>query len=413
MTSNNLLLKHLPKTLSRMEFFKNSAAIPVATEKDRNAPIEERMMKLIANLDSFYPRKELYPLYLAIDGHMRNGYLIRSKELLHNGMPVLGDWSQTDFERAFKIALAAIDYQTDEHAILFTGAAGSGKSSGMEKIQSLYSRTIDHARLSAGKVPLLQIPILYVRCMGRVTPRAVAMGFFDALRKIVGPEFVAHYHERRSVYALYAGIALLCNLFAIGMVMWDEFQDVLQAKGAEPRTILNLMLASISVSKTPMLICGTYHTYDLFTRDVRAGRRFAAGDFRLHRMRNPKATEWEDLCKVRWSYQLVKHQAELTPDLVELLYLYSQGLPAFLNAVMITSQRVAMENESEILNSENIKEGFRRAGLIHGAVYALKSGDLAALQNFPDIWHPDLMTDIDDLMKRAEAKSQANKGRFR
>lgn len=421
--NDNLLTQYLPQTATRSEFLAATTTLVRPTDEELSASPQERLRILHSSNavrtavftdplsvapTPHFPRPQLYPVYIAIDAYMRSGYALRAKEQFHDGQPVIGARLGKEVVDTFKRRLASVEIMSDEKTILLTGPSGGGKSVGLEKICTLFPAFIDHVTKTEGEVQLIQIPILRVRCIGRFTAKDVAMSFFNAIARIVGPSYTAHYRHSRSVDYLFAGIATLCNTFAVGLVIWDEFQDILQAKGTDSRSILNLILATISLSKTPMLFCGTYHTLDIFSEDVRASRRYAQADFRIHRVVSPESSEWKTCCRIRWAYQFVKNQSEITPEIIALLHEYTQGLPAYLDTIMVNCQIEAIMNGSEIINADNLKRAWIKSTALHGPVAALTSGNVSALENYRDLWHPELTVDPLDLLEAAKRAAKAN-----
>lgn len=347
---------------------------------------EDRIGYLSRLSSTLYPRPEYLRYAMLFDRLMRSGYEPRRNLIEGNGASL--------YERSPGIVYnAAKMLPIDGSCLLLAGATGSGKTYITTLVSALYPQYIDHGQLTKGRVQLVQIPVLYVRCPSNGSLISLGRAFFQALDERL--QLHGFYSKRAvktsaSTEDLSQAISQACITHAIGVLVFDEFQDLMDASQKSSRGIINFLLSLRDTIKVPIVYVGTFPMLSLFGGDGRSARRSAAGGAVLvPRFLSYNDEIWTAMCDAYWGAQWVRKPSKLTPTLRKLVYKLSQGIPDYFHQVFVRAQELAIESEHERLDEDILQDAFDyRCQALHTTVAALEKGTRAEIHAFRDLSHP-------------------------
>lgn len=396
----NPYLDALPETLAPDEVAQKLMYSPFNAEEIRRKPAADRRVDLEDLDDLFCPRFEHIHIYNTMNALMRSSYRRRN--------PL----SPAYIRSTYGISARDPMRHNNGSTIVLTGVTGAGKTKTVNAIANFFPQCIDHGLLTPGSRPLLQFPIIVVRCGGDPSPKGLCRQVFHRLAQILGDEpQIRLPSDRAGVQGLTQAMHSLCMLYGIGLIVWDEFQDLVQRTRMGDREVCNLLLATRDILNVPMMLVGTFPILEaLQKQDTRVARRSAAYELLLPRFESASEDAWENMCKKYLKSHVLQGTVDATPTIARRFYEYSQGIPGFFIAVFKATQQLALDHGFEAFGLELIEEAFNtRCISLHGPVAALASGDTALLKAFPDIWSPLLRHSGTELLKMAGADAQRRK----
>ena len=353
---------------------------------ERTHSKEDRIGYLSRLSGTLYPRPEYLRYAMLFDRLMRAGYEPRRNLIDGNGVALCQRSPGIIFDAAKTLPI-------DGSCLLLAGATGVGKTYVTTVIGAQYPMYIDHGQLTNGRIQLVQIPVLYIRCPSNGSLISLGRAFFQALDERL--QLHGFYSKRAvktsaSTEDLSQAISQACKTHAIGVLVFDEFQDLMDASHKSSRGIINFLLSLRDTIKVPIVYVGTFPMLSLFGSDGRSARRSAAGGAVLvPRFPSYDDEIWTAMCDAYWTTQWVKKPSKLTPGLRKLVYKLSQGIPDYFHQVFVRAQELAIESGHERLDERILQEAFDyRCQALHTTVAALDKGTRAEIHSFRDLSHP-------------------------
>jgi hypothetical protein len=163
---------------------------------------------------------------------------------------------------------------------------------------------------------------------------------------------------------LLIAMARVASNHYLGVVFFDEIQDLNEAKSGGANQMLNFFVQLENVLGIPFGLIGTPKARLLFAGEFRQARRVSEqGDFFWHPMKetqdidDPEAPakadlEWETFVRAIWKYWYLRKDHPLPSDIltdeaVRTLYECSKGIAAVVVTVFFLAQRRAITSEKE------------------------------------------------------------------
>jgi hypothetical protein len=228
------------------------------------------------------------------------------------------------------------------------GFAGMGKTMTIEQILSTYPQVVDH-----GGDPADQIVWLKLDCPTAGSARALCIDFFEQVDGALGRSFYAPMFAgpSASVEMMLAKMAQVANIHALGCLVIDEIQHLLRTS-AEDSELINFLTTLVNKMGVPVLFIGTLEANKLFRKTDRLSRR-ALGMPQWSRFERGDA-EWVHLVTDLWRYQWTDHEAELTDEILDLLYDETQGIVDLLVKLFtLTQMRVILWGQRNAHRSDD------------------------------------------------------------
>jgi hypothetical protein len=281
----------------------------------RDLPEEDRLDMLENVAQVFQPLNEHIILYRRLSRTLRGGYVGRNLF----DIPTVAKTEQ-------RVRASQKQKQKKGRALArgfyIIGMSSMGKTISTEAILNLYPQVIWHSEYQGQSVMRAQMPWLKLECPYDGSTHALCLTFFATLDQILGTNYYGVYGEngRASVSRMQIYMAFLCDLLNIGVLVIDEIQHLNRAKSGGADGMLNFFVTLSNAIRTPVVLIGTYHAFDIFTKEFRQMRRgIRQGNIIWRRMQKDDPS-WQSLLKGIWKYQYVLQPAPLTPELNQALY---------------------------------------------------------------------------------------------
>jgi hypothetical protein len=287
------------------------------------------------------------------------------------------------------------------------GMSGMGKTTSTEEILKLYPQVIWHSAYNGRPIMRAQVTWLKLECPHDGSTRSLCFAFFAALDRILGTNYYAAYAEngRGTVAKMQIYMAFLCELLNIGILVVDEIQHLNRGKSGGADAMLNFFVGLSNAIRIPVVLIGTYHAFDIFTKEFRQMRRGTRqGNFIWQRMRQDDPS-WKTLLQGIWKYQYVRQPVPLTAELSEAFYYVTQGVTDLVITAFILAQERAITDGMETIQPSTIYSvAADSMELAYKPLQDMRT-NAVTLQEYVDVVIP---LELQDAYVRQERKSRSN-----
>lgn len=227
------------------------------------------------------------------------------------------------------------------------GVSGLGKSAAIQRIMSLFPRSIEHQEYKGEPFCNIQIPYLVIQTPHDCSVKAMCMDVLMQVDEIAGTEYYkATVGRHTSTDLLVARIAQISRCLHIGMLIVDEIQNLTYSKGTYGIRFLNFLVQLINASSLSICLVGTPQAHELLHKEFRSARR--ATGLVFDRLKNGE--EFKLLANGLWHYQYTRRTTPLTPEILQWLYRKSQGIPDVLCKLIYFGQHYSIMSGREELD---------------------------------------------------------------
>lgn len=395
---DNPLITKLPPILDTKSVIKRLRGKLKFIPEQRFLPQPERI-HLIAQLphDFFQPLTKHLSLEQKISIMIRQGYVSRNinngdrQRHLHAAFQQLEPSNENSYRYAPPESTAT--------SMSIIGCSGSGKTTTMNKILRYYPQVIGHKELG-----LKQIVFLKIDCPHDSSLKNLCSNFFRAVDLALGDTNFEHRftRSRLNVNAMLQQMKIIANNYSIGLLIIDEIQHLNTKKSGGAEIILNFFVTLVNVASIPIVMIGTPKANEILQEDLRSARRSAGlGSLIWEPMRNEAPipdpgdpdqmiiSEWYAFTNKLWQYQWVQQPAELTDELRNTWYYYTQGIPDLVVKLFCLVQIHAITIGLEKITSELFKKVYEeQLQPVHDILDALRSGNPARIARYSDLTIP-------------------------
>ncbi len=434
----NPLLEALPAILSHSDVEKRLSYFPEYDPKQRELSEEIRLHLLENSREVYIPQGIHYEIHLSISNMLRRGYIDRNP--VTQGACAAHRANVATF--ADRIQRRAF-LRSRARGLCIFGVGGLGKSTAVERLLSLYPQVITHRTYEDQPFVLRQLVWIKLQCPGDGSLRALCINFLGEVDDILGTNYVDGYRAHRMTRdELLLAMARVASNHYLGMVFFDEIQDLNEAKSGGAAHMLNFFVQMENVLGIPFGLIGTPKARALFAGEFRQARRVSEqGDFFWHPMAetvteanddSPVADpEWETFVRAIWKYWYLRKDHPLPRNILEdaamrALYERSKGIPAVVVTIFFLAQRRAITSGKEditkaIINStvkdcqyfvsrifDTLSEGQTCVGGKHGPIFDIDASEWrdAVTTNRPESGSASLTRAVPRPPKGSEAQSR-------
>ena len=266
------------------------------------------------------------------------------------------------------------------------GVSGVGKTTGVERVLSLYPQCITHTRYEGSPFYLKQITWLKLDCPFDGSIKGLCISFFNEVDRILDSCYSQKFYAgKNTVDMLLPKMAQIARTHGIGMLIIDEIQHLSQAKSGGSEKMLNFFVTLVNTIGIPVILIGTTKALPILQSEFRQARRGSGqGDLIWDRMQNDDS--WDILLRTMWKYQWTRNKTPLTDELKNLLYDESQGIIDIAVKLYAMAQIKAISEETENVTPAAIREvAAEKLRLVRPMLEALRSGDIRRIMQFEDI----------------------------
>lgn len=383
---DNPFINRLPSILSLQGAITALTNLPTYRQEERDYPAHIRSHCLLRLARCFVPFERHLSLEVRLSALIRQGYVGRNPNTtdylhrLHN-----------DHARVLQEDLTAAIHPVETTASGFAliGCSGIGKTKSIERILSLYPKTIHHR----DPFSLEQVVWMKLECPHKGSVKQLCISFFHDIDQLLNTRYEARYGSSRlSIDTMVVHMAEIADRHALGLLVIDEIQHLMRAPGAGRDDLLNFLVALVNSIGIPVMIVGTPAALPLLQGAFRQARR-ASGMGSLVWERHADDATWRHFIDRLWQYQWTRKPTPLTDELRNVLYEETQGVVdlvvklymlAQLQAIQlaVTTGRNTDERLTPGLFQHVAKEAF---SLLAPMLKALKRNDRKALELYDDL----------------------------
>lgn len=198
----------------------------------------------------------------------------------------------------------------------------------------------------------------------------------------------------------------IARLHSIGVLIIDEIQHLLSAKGSASEPMMNFFVTLVNEIGIPVMFIGTMKAKALLQKDFRQARRSSGqGDMVWQQMN--KDDNWDVLITSMWDYLWTKESVELNEEMNETIYKESQGIIDVAIKLFILAQSRAIESGMEKVTPQLIRKVAKEDLMIMRPLLdALKSGNVSEIAKYEDIIPMDIEEYIENRIPIIDIKQQ-------
>jgi hypothetical protein len=356
----NPLLEALPPFVTHQELEERLSYFPKYDSKQRQMSEEIRLHLLENARELFIPQAIHYEIHLSISNMLRRGYIDRNPAT--RGAPV----AQREKMRTFVGGLQQRAFlRSRARGVCVVGVGGLGKSTAIERILSLYPQVISHSSHKGENLILKQLVWVKLQCPGDGSLRALCKSFLVEVDDLLGTNYYVNFRAAHMTKDdLLVAMARVASNHYLGVVFFDEIQDLSEAKSGGAAQMLNFFVQMENILGIPFGLIGTPKARLLFAGEFRQARRVSEqGDFFWHPMRETEDDEkndtsrkadpeWETFVRAIWKYWYLRKEHSLPTNILEddavrRLYECSKGIPAVVVTIFLLAQRRAITSGKE------------------------------------------------------------------
>lgn len=345
----------------------------------------------------FYPINRHIDLEKKLSIMIREGYVGRNPKdgslntRLQNGYERLMSGEDDSFRFPAVTSTA--------RSLAFIGCSGSGKTTTLNKILSLYPQVIYHPELN-----FTQIVYLRVDCPHDGSLKSLCLHFFRAIDQALDTNYEKKYAlKRHGIETLLNLMRQISNHHAIGILVIDEIQHLSINKSGGAEKMLNFFVTLVNTVGLPVVMVGTPKARFIFEADLRSARRGAGfGSVFWEQMKQEPdiklgdgktmRSEWNQFTDKLWRLQWLKKSDIILSNRVrERWYDLSQGILDIAVKIFVLAQLRAIDHGIERITVPLLQTTYEEdLRPIHPMIDALRSGRADKIAQFSDLVIPDI-----------------------
>jgi AAA domain len=334
---------------------------------------DEVRLHLLENAREFFISQGIhYEIHLSVSNMLRRGYIDRN--------PIkYGTWTR----EASKVEQLKHNLQrraflrSKARGLCIVGIGGVGKSTAVENILSLYPQVITHTNYRGQDFIQKQLVWVKLQCPSDGSLRGLCINYLEEVDDILGTNYIRYYGVgRRNVDELLVIMARVASIHFLGVIAFDEIQDLSEAKSGGATRMLNFFVQLENTLGIPFILIGTPKAKALLSGEFRQARRISEqGDIYWRPMReiaekqkpsDPDVfdPDCNDFVRAMWKYWYLRKSHPLPADLLQepvirTLYEESKGITALVVTIFFLAQRRAITSGEEDLTKSVIKSAVK------------------------------------------------------
>ncbi|WP_138471788.1 ATP-binding protein [Poseidonocella sp. HB161398] len=382
--AGNPFISSLPPPLSAEQAIAALTDLPAHSPVERTYPAHLRL-HCVQRLGRYFD-----PLsrHLTLEAHI--GALIRQGYIGRN--PHTTDFIHRLHNSHARVIARNLDtlrhpVETTASGVALIGCSGIGKSRSIARILRLYPQTIKHD----DPIALTQVSWLKLECPHKGSAKQLCISFFTEMDRLLGTKFQArHGGDRHALDAMVVNMAQVADRHALGLLVIDEIQHLMRARGEGREDLLNFLVTLINKIGLPVLLVGTPAALPVLQGAFRQARRGSGVGSAVWEP-IPDNREWEVFIRRMWSWQWTSVETPLDDGILAALRDESQGILDVVIKLYMLVQSRAIQLGTAAGREERIDVGLIRhvakqdLRLIAPMIDALRRNDLRALELYDDL----------------------------
>ena len=310
------MTEYIPKLLLGDELKKALEVCPAYDAKIRESSTQERIMSLNSIYDIFYPSPMACEIYYKMHFAYTNALSKKYNQTTSYG----------------------VSGGRDSFSIL--GISGIGKSSAIERAISIISNNTI-LNINNSKV----IPFLVVQTPSDASIKGLLLEVLRLVDEHLGTRYYNDAVRSKSTVDMIIGlVSKVCANHLLVLVV-DEVQHMLSKNG---KGLANVLIQLINSSSITLCFVGVPESISFFESTPHLARRSVGLSYSV--MEND--FYFEEFCQLLFKYQYTQSYTTLTIDILNWLYMHSNGILATVIGLFHTAQEVAILDGEECLNIE-------------------------------------------------------------
>jgi len=350
---------------------------------ERQFKPRDRMQCVLRLFRYFQPLEQHLDIEERFSLCIRQGYLHRSP-LSPEYAKALSDGYKTIKSGGYELP---VSYNPTGWGFTIIGLSGVGKTSAVTRVLNLYPQVIVHSRYRDIPLVLKQIVWLKLDCPHDGSLKGLCMEFFEAVDDVAGTNYFELYAKRSiTIELMIKRMVQIARLHCIGVLVIDEIQHLILAKGGGSEKMLNFLVTLVNKIGIPVVLVGTTRAMEVLQREFRQARRSSGhqGDLFWDRMNND--VSWDIFVSTMWKSQWTRQIAPISKEFKDALYYESQGIVDIAVKLYAMAQIRAIGLQTDTLTPDDFHVvASEKLGLVKPALDALRSGDKKRIDAIGDI----------------------------
>jgi hypothetical protein len=367
--AGNPLAEAIPLRKSLEDFDDEIACeveIPIDIDEFSVEDKEQQAMKIMSSVS---PTSLYYDMYCDLLNVLKMSYEVRN--------PLSDSWKKHQNIVAAGKAKKKVT-KTTGGAISFFGLSGTGKSTLVDSVLNLLPDVLIHK--NSGPLGYDFNQIIYIKCdiSGTDDPKEICLKILAHIDEVTGEGLSIEYRKPgHKVTDCIDRLITTCSTQNIGMLIFDEVQNIGLTKPNGRKQIFSLLHRLNNEAKVPVVSIGTNKALKLFQDEFTNLRRLGlSNDLTNYKLNDP---DWQVLVEYAWSYQLVGEPLDLTLERMKLIYSLTAGVPYCLFFLMEQANIKAIRSGKNDIDDKLLKEVYQlKFKFMRPALIALRLGKTAA-----------------------------------
>lgn len=276
---------------------------------------------------------------------------------------------------------------------MILGGSGNGKTTAVQRSLYQYPQHIVHTKYRGQPFPFHQIVWLRLEAPEKCSLQELVSTFFIEVDRVIGTNyFETHGGKGRLPPSVTVPkIPAIINAHGIGMIVFDELQNLRVDGSAGHLNILNFLMKVINVTNVPIVTIGTYQAAKVLCDQFRLLRRLTSGGALIWD-RMAYGALWKVFVEVVWQYQCLKQITPYSDRLAARLYWETQGITAYAISVFQQVQRMAIHAGGDEVITETLLEAAakKQTEAVRIVIRALREGKPSLCSVMDDVFMVDL-----------------------
>lgn len=386
----NPFIAALPPSQSKKEALRDLRRRLIGTDEERALPAHLRL-HLVENLSrAFIPMDVHWYIEQRISSLLRNGYISRN--------PILDGqyWNASGRQGELMSDMPTgsnVDFETTGSGFMILGGSGNGKTTAVQRVLRRYPQVIEHTEYNGKPCAYSQIVWLRLEAPENSSLQELVLTFFEEIDVLLGSNYFKSHggNGRYSLRQMIPTIPAVINAHAIGMIIFDELQNLKPNRSGGHLTILNFLMKLINVTRVPIVTIGTFGAAKILCSQFRLLRRITSGGGLIWE-RMSYGPLWQLFVEQLMGYQYLKLVTPYSNRLAAVLYDETQGITAYAVSVFQEAQRLAIDaGKDEVITEKLLRSaGQRQTEMVRTVIKALKDNKPQLVPVMEDVFMLDL-----------------------
>jgi hypothetical protein len=386
--TGNVFAEAVGPLRSLAQRYREMAVLPAFSKFERQQHSAFRRVCCLRLLDAFFPHTRQVMLAERVHMLLLDGYQARD--------PRKGLYQAFLSESVERLETEDRDYVSERglervaSSSVLLGAPGLGKSRSVRRALAGLGQVSGHVIMSGF---ITQVPALLVECPAGRGVKQLCKNIFTRLDELLGTSYMKRFgREKIPVETMLLHVQHLCQLHAVGVLVIDEIQNLLDANVGDKKELMKFIVLLINTVGIPVLLVGTCEAAEIFHAGLHAARRGdAIGSDVWDPLPNDQA--WGKWLNKLWRYQWTDVDTPLSDELANAIYDQCQGIPdlavklyMLIQLELIAAAEASPRTITETITVELIQSvAQNRFKMAMPMLTAIRTNDMETLNKFRDI----------------------------